>query len=128
MQNYVIVTVPQDLLPQVVGELLQFTNDANLVDVVHGDVGRVIHVDPHVADAWMADRKMREAQATPAPQPTSEPTSEAPAAVPTPTVATEPAPITPVPATAAAPPATAASEQVTPPAARSLGAPKAVKK
>lgn len=117
MQNYVVVTVPQDLLPQVVGELLQFTTDPNRVDVVHSEVGRVIHVDPLVADAWLAYRKEREeadlaargvvAEPAPEPEPTPAPEPESePAPAPTPPPAPAPTPA-PKPATVA--------ESVTPP-------------
>lgn len=63
MHNYVVVEVPNDLLPQVVGELLQFAADPNLVDVVHEASGRVIHAHPEVADAWYRSRQKVEEKA-----------------------------------------------------------------
>ena len=102
MNTYLVVTVPQDLLPQVVGELLQFTTDANKVDVVHGVTGREIHVDPLVAEAWLEYRREREKQdlqdrssepaaTEPEPTPVAEP-EPAPAPVPAPEPVPEPAP------------------------------------
>jgi hypothetical protein len=60
LSNYLTINVPPDLLPQVTGELLQFTRDANLVEVVHASVGQVIHADPGVVEAWMEWREAKE--------------------------------------------------------------------
>lgn len=70
MREYTVITVDQDLLPQVVGELLQFANDPNLVDVVLEASGRVIHAHPEVAEAWwQARQKLEEEKTKPAPAP-----------------------------------------------------------
>lgn len=61
MRSYMVISAPEDLLPQVLRELLELAADANYVEVVAGDVGRVIHVHPEVAEAWYA--KVTEAQA-----------------------------------------------------------------
>ena len=60
MQQYMVISAPEDLMPQVLRELLQLASDPNFVEVVAGDVGRVIHVHPEVAEAWYA--KVTEAQ------------------------------------------------------------------
>lgn len=61
MREFITVTVPQELLPQVTAEILRFTRDANKVEIVHGDVGRVLQVDPAVVDAWLEWRNAQEA-------------------------------------------------------------------
>jgi hypothetical protein len=55
-----VISAPEDLLPRVLGELLEIAVDPNSVEVVAGDVGRVIHVHPEVAEAWYT--KVTEAQ------------------------------------------------------------------
>jgi hypothetical protein len=50
--TYVRILVEEGLLPQVVRELLALSTDANYVDVVDGDNGRMILAHPEVADAW----------------------------------------------------------------------------
>jgi|RhiMetStandDraft_8_1073273.scaffolds.fasta_scaffold69914_2 hypothetical protein len=60
MREYMVISAPEDLLPQVLRELLEIAADANFVEVVAGDVGRVIHVHPEVAETWYA--KVTEAQ------------------------------------------------------------------
>lgn len=54
MREYVTVVVEESLLPQVAGEILSLTDDPNLVEVVHGDNGRVLLVEPDLAERWMA--------------------------------------------------------------------------
>lgn len=57
MRDFTVITSPQDLLPQVVGELLAFATNPDLVDVVHGTHGREIHAHPEVAEAWFQARQ-----------------------------------------------------------------------
>lgn len=54
MRDYVIVVVEESLLPQVAREILSLTDNPDLVEVVHGDNGRVLLVEPGLADQWMA--------------------------------------------------------------------------
>lgn len=61
MQEYTIITVPADLLPQIVGELLQFAVNPDHVDVFHGVHGREIHAHPEVANAWYQARQQKPA-------------------------------------------------------------------
>ena len=93
MQEYVTVKVPQELLPQVVGELLAFTYNPDYVEVVHGPEGQEILVHPAIADAWFLKHNPPEPAPTPAPEPV--PPVEAPVAVmppPAPPAAAPPAP------------------------------------
>ena len=62
MHKYTVVHAPQDLLPQVVGELLSFAANPDLVDVVHGAHGREIHAHPDVAEAWYQARQQVDKQ------------------------------------------------------------------
>lgn len=96
MKNYVVITVPSDLLPQVLSELLVFAADPNYVEVAHEAVGRVIHAHPEVAEAWYQARQQAAEAALPAveevpPAPEPEPEPEATPSAPAP----EPAPTTP---------------------------------
>lgn len=79
MKDYVVISVEQDLLPDVLANILSFTTDANKVEVVHGPAGRLIHVDPLVADAWYRSIHPEEV-VPPAPLPLPEPVAE-PAAI-----------------------------------------------
>lgn len=67
MREYTTVVVPNDLLPQVVGELLQFATNPDLVEVVDGTAGREIHAHPEVAEAWYQHRQKPPEEA-PAPE------------------------------------------------------------
>lgn len=139
MQNYYVVTVPQELLAQVTREVLSFTTDANRVEVVHGPDGQTLHVDPLVAEAWLEFRRLKEAadlaelQVTdetgaPAPEPAPEPVPE-PEPQPEPTP--PPAPVVEAPKPVAAPTVTPAPVQtptaVTPASKPVTPAPKAAK-
>lgn len=73
MREYTVITVPQDLLPQIVGELLSFAANPDYVEVVDDVVGRVIHAHPQVADAWFEARNKIEDLEPVAPEPTPEP-------------------------------------------------------
>lgn len=90
MREYVVINVPQDLLPQITGELLHFAADPNFVDVVHEASGRVIHAHPEVADAWYKARTQPEqkVESTPesevAPEPEPTPVVKAPPPEPAP--------------------------------------------
>ena len=53
MREYVTVVVEESLLPQVAREILSLTDNPDLVEVVHGDNGRVLLVEPGLADRWM---------------------------------------------------------------------------
>lgn len=102
MNNYVTIDVPNDLLPQVAGELLALARDANDVEIVHEVNGRVIHAHPVLAEAWYRAH----VAPTPAPVFEPEPTSElvptpAPAPAPEPSAA-KPAPVAKAPAPAKA--------------------------
>ena len=89
-----MITVDQDLLPQIVGELLQFANDPNLVDVVLEASGRVIHAHPEVAEAWwQARQKVEEEKAKPAPVPETPAKDKVPP--PAPSTASAPTPVLP---------------------------------
>lgn len=98
MREYTVINAPLDLLPQVVGELLSFAANPDLVDVVHGVNGREIHAHPEVAEAWFQAR-----QQTPDPEPAPLPMPEsapAPVAEPAPApqpVVTEPVVVAPAP-------------------------------
>lgn len=77
MREYTVITVPQDLLPQIVGELLSFASNPDYVEVVDGVVGRVIHAHPQVADAWFEARtKIENPEPEPEPERTPEPLPE----------------------------------------------------
>lgn len=76
MREFIVVTTPEDLLPQIVGELLDFAADPNLVEVVHGTDGREIHAHPEVAHAWYeARQKAQETTTEKAPEPTQKETA-----------------------------------------------------
>lgn len=47
--------IPEDMLPDIVGQLLNFAVDPNHVEVVHGDTGREVLVATWVGDAWYAE-------------------------------------------------------------------------
>lgn len=53
MREYVTVVVEESLLPQVAREILSLTDNPDLVEVVHGDNGRVLFVEPDLAELWM---------------------------------------------------------------------------
>lgn len=57
MRDYTRIVVPENLLPQIVGEILEFAADPNLVEVVHETHGRVVHAHPAVANAWYQARQ-----------------------------------------------------------------------
>ena len=52
MQNYTVISVDPDLLPQVLRELLAVAADPGLVEVTDDEHGRVIHAHPQVAEVW----------------------------------------------------------------------------
>ena len=52
MREYTEIIVEEALLPQVCRELLELAANPNLVEVVHGVVGRVILAHPDLAEAW----------------------------------------------------------------------------
>jgi hypothetical protein len=56
MRQWVEITVGEDLLIPVVRELLDMAADPNQVEVVHGDVGRVILAEVHLAEHWFQER------------------------------------------------------------------------
>lgn len=109
MREYVVIAVPQDLLPQVTGEVLSFAADANLVEVVHEGAGQVLHVHPEVAEAWFQARKKveSESEAEPGPLPEPAPEPESPAvevpAAPQPTEPVAAASVTTAPKPTAVP-------------------------
>lgn len=84
MHEFTVITAPQDLLPQVVGELLAFAANPDLVDVVHGSLGREIHAHPEVAEAWYQARQQVD-------EPAKEPVHD-PAPVPAPVQEVSPVP------------------------------------
>lgn len=73
MREYTTVVVPADLLPQVVGELLQYAVNPDHVEVVDGVAGREIHAHPEVAEAWYQSKQAAEEKAAPEPAPAPEP-------------------------------------------------------
>ena len=50
--NLIEISVPADLLPPVVRELLAIASDANQVSVSTGETGPIILVHPDVAEVW----------------------------------------------------------------------------
>lgn len=116
MKTYVTISVPPDLLSQVTGELLRFTTDPNMVEVVHAERGQVIHADPLVTEAWLEYRRLKEEkdkaelaveEPKPAPVKTAEEPRPAPAiaeplSVPTSTPTTPPPPKLPTKGTTTA--------------------------
>lgn len=60
MRQWVEITVGEDLLIPVVRELLDMAADPNQVEVVHGDVGRVILAEVHLAEHWFQERLKRD--------------------------------------------------------------------
>lgn len=97
MKEYITISVPPDLLPQVTGELLRFTSDPNLIEVVHAEQGQAILADPLVAEAWLEYRRLKEeadkAELAPEePKPSAPPAASEPAPVPAPPAASPPKP------------------------------------
>lgn len=96
MREFTTISVPPELLPQVLRQLLSSAADPNLVDVNDGPSGRIIRVHPEVANAWYSELN---------PEPTAEPEPE-PESEPEPKKVPEPEPVTapePQPASAVAP-------------------------
>lgn len=52
MREHTVITVPADLLPEVLRQLLEIATDPNLVEVADEERGRVIRAHPDVAEAW----------------------------------------------------------------------------
>lgn len=52
MRDYLVISVPADLLPQVLRDLLDLAADPNLVEVTDAEMGKVIHAHPQLAEAW----------------------------------------------------------------------------
>lgn len=98
MENFYVVKVPQDLLPQVTREILGFTTDANRVEIVHGPEGQVLHVDSLVAEAWLEFRREKEAADAAELQVEAPDGSGVGAEAPAPVVEPEPTPLPPAPA------------------------------
>lgn len=71
MDEYVVITVPEDLLPQIVRELLGFAVNPDHVVVAHDTYGQTIHAHPAVADAWFLMHNPPEPAPAPAPEPAS---------------------------------------------------------
>jgi hypothetical protein len=102
MRQWVEITVGEDLLIPVVRELLDMAVDPNQVEVVHGDIGRVILAEVHLAEHWFQERLRRDTvdtvplpeddfvvssatevePPTPAPEPIPEPVTEPVVVVP----------------------------------------------
>lgn len=75
MREYTTISVPPELLPQVLRQLFAIAADPNLVDVTDGPSGRLILVHPAVAEAWYGQLMTTPAAEAPAPEP--EPVREA---------------------------------------------------
>lgn len=104
MHEYTEILVPEDLLPQVIGELLKYAADPNLVDVVHGSNGRIIHAHPEVAHAWYQSRQKVEEKVPETPVTKASTTDVAPSPTPGPTQREAPKAPTPVAPVKSAPP------------------------
>lgn len=74
MREYTTISVPPELLPQVLRQLFAIAADPNLVDVNDGPSGRVIMAHPAVAEAWYS--QLMETPSAPAPEPEPAPELE----------------------------------------------------
>jgi hypothetical protein len=60
MRLWTEITVDEDLLIPVVRELLDMAVNPNQVEVIHGENGRVILVEVHLAEHWYRERLKRD--------------------------------------------------------------------
>lgn len=72
MREYTTISVPPELLPQVLRQLFTIAADPNLVDVNDGPSGRLIRVHPAVAEAWYSQLMTTPAAEAPEPEPEPE--------------------------------------------------------
>lgn len=98
MRQWVEITVDEDLLVPVVRELLDMAVDPNHVEVIHGDVGRVILAEVHLAEHWFQERLKRDA-VDGVPLPEDDLVVSSAAEVEPPSPAPEPVPAAPEPDT-----------------------------